>query len=604
MTDELLPYYHEELRALHTAAAEFAELYPAVAGRLQLTGDSEDPHVKRLLQGVAFLNARVRRKLDDDFPELTNALLGVLYPHYLAPIPSMAIVQLQGQPDLVKPFTVSAGTELETKAVAGESYGYRTSAPVTLWPVSLSGASLTGRPITAPKNLGASGAAAVLRLTLKCYAPDQGFARLGLDTLRFYLSGPTRDALSTYETLFRSVISVALADSPNDDKPVLLGPDCIRPVGFGRNEGILPYQASSFPGYRLLTEYFTFPQKFLFFDLTGLSSKQRFTRFDHLDVYIYLSESMPELERTLSASSFALGCTPIVNLFRQQAEPIDLDETTTAYRIVPDSRRPDAHEVYAVEAVEATDGKGQRMTYQAFYSVRDSGSTAATKLYWHTERHPRQTKGGGTDIRISLVDPNFDPRAPADQVLSVDLTCLNPNLPQGLLLGGGKYPELTLIEGSSQIDRIAWMTPSTRTLRLPEQGRWRLVSHLLLNHLSLSDLEQGPEALREILRLYDFRDEAETRARIESILSVRCRRGAARAPGPDMGVLCRGIDVEIEFDAQRFSDQGLYLFAAVLERFLALYGSINSFTRLTATIRGRSGVFKQWPARAGETVLL
>lgn len=616
MTDDLLRHYERELKHLRTTAATFGEAHPDIASRLLLSAETiPDPHVGRLLEGVAFLNARIRRKLDDDFPELTDALLGVLYPHTLAPVPSMAIVQFTGQSDLTVPFTVPTGAELETEAVAdkvragrvvsSETCRYRTTGAVTLWPVKVEAARLTGRPITAPADARSDGATAVLRLTLKSH-PGAPFPELGLDTLRFYLSAPPREALAVYQLLFRSTLSVMLADSPNDDRPVSLPADCLRPVGFNRNEGLLPYPPTSFVGYRLLTEYFAFPQKFLFFDLTGLSQKRRYARNDHLDIFITLSDTVPDLERKLSASMFALGCTPMVNLFPQRAEPIELDGTTTSYRVVPDSRRPAALEIHSVETVTGSDSRGTSTAWQPFYAIRHAGALAERRpLFWHMERRRLRSDDTGTEVFLSLVDPTFEAGAPADHVLSVETICFNRNLPERLAFGGGR-PGLTLVDGTSEVEKIECLTKPTPTLRPPiqDQGRWRLVSHLLLNHLSLADFEQGADALREILKLYDFRDSAETRATIDGITSIRCARSTARAPGPDMGVLVRGIDVTMEFDAQRFTDNGLFLFASILERFLPLYGSINSFTRLTATVKGRPGVLKHWPARTGEMVLL
>jgi type VI secretion system protein ImpG len=615
MTDDLLDHYARELKHLRSAAAEFAAAHPTIAGRLQLSADTiDDPHVGRLLEGVAFLNARIRRKLDDEFPELTDALLGVLYPHTLAPIPSMAIVQFTALNDFDKSLPVAVGAELETKAVgekmvagrpvASETCHYRSTAAVTLWPVTVAAASLTGRPITAPRNPRADGAAAVLRLTLKGSHPDARFPGLGLNTLRFYLAAPLHEALSVYQLLFRSTISVMLADSPNDREPVPLPADCLRPVGFDRNEGMLPYPPTSFIGYRLLTEYFAFPQKFLFFDLTGLDRKQNFRQSNQLEVFFYLSDTVPDLERKLTASMFALGCTPIVNLFRQRAEPIDLDGTTSSYRVVPDFRRPSALEIHSVERVIASDGRGHTFPCQPFYAIRHDSSRADHRpMFWHTERRRLRDDDTGTDVFLSLVDPAFNALAPADRELSVETLCFNRNLPQRLFLSGG-LPTLTPIAGTPISVRC--LTSPTPTLRPPvrEQGRWRLVSHLLLNHLSLADFEQGADGLREILKLYDFRDSAETKAAIDGITSIRCIRGTARAPGPDMGVVVRGIDVTVTFDAQRFTDNGLFLFASMLERFLPLYGSINSFTRLTAAVRDRPGILKQWPARTGEMVLL
>ena len=616
MTEDLLAHYHRELGHLRSSAAEFAEAHPTIAKRLRLSAETvDDPHVDRLLEGVAFLNARIRTKLDDDFPELTNALLGVLYPHYLAPIPSMAIVQLTGQKDMAVPFNVPKGTELDTEPVAEKIVGgrvissetcrYRTTADVTLHPLKIESATLAGRPFSAPADPRAGGAAAVLRLILKSRNPDAGFATLGVDSLRFYLAGPTREALATYDLLFRSAVSVMLACSPNDREPVALERGCIRPVGFGRDEGVVPCPPNSFVGYRLLTEYFTFPQKFLFFDIHGLAKKTRYVRKDQLEIYIYLSETVPDLERKLSASAFALGCTPVINLFRQHAEPIEMDGTTPAYRVVADSRRPNATEIYSVDDVAATDGKGLNFTYSPFFTLKHAAPAGKKRLFWHATRENPRADDSGTEVYLSLVDPTFDPHSPADQVLSVDVTCFNRNLPDRLPFSGDR-PRLSLTEGSTEVETIRCLTPPTRTLRPPlrDQGRWRLISHLLLNHLSLTDFDQGADALREILRLYDFRDAPDTRALIDGITGVSCRRGTSRAPGPDMGVMVRGVDITLEFEPRAFSDNGLMLFASVLERFLGLYGSINSFTRLTARVKGRPDTFMRWPARAGETEVL
>jgi type VI secretion system protein ImpG len=206
---------------------------------------------------------------------------------------------------------------------------------------------------------------------------------------------------------------------------------------------------------------------------------------------------------------------------------------------------------------------------------------------------------------VSLVDLQFDPSVPIDWTLSVDTTCLNRDLPARLPYGGG-HPTLDIVEGAPGVSKVVCMTPPTPTLRpdFGRGGRWRLVSHLTLNHLSLLDEDDGAEALREILRLYDFRDSSETRAVIDSVLNVSGRRGVARAPSRDMGAFCRGIDVTLEFDDQRFSGSGLFLLACVLERFLGLYCSINSFSRLTARVKGRTGVLRTWPPRAGDRVLL
>lgn len=611
MADKLLPYYNRELTFLRRMSGEFAEAHPKIAGRLRLSADAiEDPHVSRLIEGVAFLNARIAAKLDDDYPELVDALLDVLYPHYLAPVPSMSVVQFRGQPDLTGPYTVPVGTELESEPLKGESCRFRTTYPATLWPVTLEQAVMTGRPLVAPPNRRAADAVASLRLTLRCQADDMRFDQLQPDGLRFFLRGQPQQVYPLYEMIFNNTVSVALADGATDPNPVILGPDCLRPVGFGDEEGMLPYPARSHIGYRLLTEFFAFPEKFLFFDLTGLSAKTLMKAGNRMEVFLYLNRANGELERSISAENFAMGCAPVVNLFRQRAEPIALTQTTYEYRVVPDVRRQGAMEVYAISDVRATDGEGKENRFLPFYGLRHGGQDAAASRFWIGARRPAGFRDAGTELFLSLYDIDFNPTSAADSVLSVDTLCLNRDLPAQLPYGGG-HPHLKLVQGASAVKTVSCVTPPTPTLRLSERDghRWRLVSHLLLNHLTIGGGDQGVEALREILRLYDFRDSAETRALIDGVTAVSTSRIAARAPSrpgdvPWGDAVCRGTAVTMEFDPARFAGGGLFLLAMVLDRFLALSCSINSFTRLTATVKGRPGVLRTWPPRAGDRPLL
>lgn len=606
MAEDLLSFYNRELTYLRKLGAEFSEAHPKVAGRLRMSGDViEDPHVSRLLEGVAFLNARIRQKLDDEFPELTDALLGQLYPHYLAPIPSMAIVQFRAARDLAAGHRVKAGTQFETKERAGEDCRFRTTAEQTIWPVEIESASLTGRPLVGPANPSASGAVAVLKISLRCTDKDMTFTKLAPPSLRFFLRGTSAEVFQFYELIFNNTLSVALADSSSDLHPVILDASVISPVGFENDEGMLPYPARSALGYRLLTEYFVFPEKFLFFEVGNLLAKVLVSAGRKLDMYFYLSRTLPDLERTVSAESFALGCVPAVNLFQQPAEPIVMNETVAEYHVVPDSRRPNALEIYSVDEVVATSRGGEEAKFAPFFGLKHAGTSRKATRFWHAARRPAGERDPASETYLTLVDLDGNPSIPADWVASVKTTCLNRDLP-GLLPFGPGHPELNLLEKSPAVESLSCLTAPTKTLRLPSrrEGAWRLVSHLTLSHLALSDQENGAEALREILRLYDFRDAAETRAVIDSVLSVSAQRSVARAPDAVMGALCRGLDVEIQFDDKRASGAGIFLLAAVLERFIAHYASINAFTRLTATLKGRPGVYRRWPPRAGDLQLL
>jgi type VI secretion system protein ImpG len=611
MSEELVPYYNRELSYIRRLGAEFAEAHPKIAARLAMgPHGTEDPHVERLIEAFAYLNARIRHKLDDDFPELTEAMLGVLYPHYQVPIPSMAVVQFvldRGQADLVGGYTIPREAALEADWPDGDPCRFRTCYPATCLPIEVISASLSGRPFAAPPVARAGDAVAVLRLQLQCYSKDVSFSQLTAGSLRFYLSGQSQHVFALYELLFNNTLAVALATSPRDPQPVVLRPESIRPVGFERDEGMLPYSARSFLGYRLLTEYFAFPEKFLFFDLAGLGPKV-FKPASVLEVFFYLSRSTMDLEQNVAADTFRLGCTPVVNLYRRRAEPIGLTHTQTEYRVVPDARHPLAGEIYSIDRVAATSPDSEQVEFQPFYSFKHAAAREKHKAFWHAARREAGESGArgdrGTEVYLSLVDLGFSPAAPPQWTLDVETTCLDRDRPSRLPFGEGQ-PVLRLTQGAP-LSRVACLTRPTGTLRpaLKHGSLWRLISHLSLNHLSLADSEEGADALREILKLYDFADSAETRAMIDGVLSVRARRVVGRSAGEPRGGFCRGLEVTLHFDEGRFAGSGVYLFACVLERFLGLYCSVNSFSKLIATTNKREGELRRWPPRAGETVLL
>jgi type VI secretion system protein ImpG len=605
MSDRLLDFYNRELVFIRQMGEDFARRHPGIAGHLRMSGTAiEDPHVSRLIEAFALLNARTRLKLEDDFPELTQSLLDLLYPHYLAPVPSMAIARLVPDAKAEGAATVRRRTEIDTEPVAGEICRFRTCYDTTVWPVALTAAQFSGSPVVAPANPRAPNAEGALRLTLRCMGDAMTFSDLAPDKLRFFISAQPQIAYLLYELIFNHALSVAFADGPADPAPVIADPSVITPVGFAPDEGMLPYPARSFIGYRLLTEFFAFPEKFLFFDLAGFDAKTLTGAGRTLEVFIYLDRSATELERGVTVDSLSLGCTPIVNLFEQRADPIRLTHTQSEYRVIPDARRPRGVEVYSINTVGGRTPDGTAVDFEPFFALRHSHEDSAGRRYWHAQRSPAVGGLKGTQTHLSFVDLDFNPHVPDDLIVSIETTCLNRDLPEDLPFGGG-HPELRFVEPNSAVAGMRCMTAPTPTLRLNfgEGGYVRLMSHLALNHLSLS----GPEAaatLREILTLYDFRDAPETRVVIGGIVGLDTRPTAARAPGGVVGAICRGLEVTATFDPARFSGSGMYLLASVLERFVALYASANSFTQFVARVKGRKRQMRKWPPRAGHREIL
>jgi len=613
MTAELLPFYNRELTYIRKLAAAFAEEHPKIAGRLRLGPESiADPHVERLIEAFAYLTARIRHKLEDDFPEITQALLGVLYPHYQAPIPSMAIVQLDLDPEqnqLVTGYQVPRHTMLETDLIQGEACRFRTCYPVTLWPIELKQATLTKPPFVAPVTKYSAQAASVLRLVLNARDSAVTFSTLQLQSLRFFLKGQSQYVFRLYELILNGTLGVALARAPGDRDPTVLGPECLRSVGLETDEGLLPYPPRSFLGYRLLTEFFALPEKFLFFDLGGWSAEALAPLGNQLEIFFYLNQSVADLEHNIFGDTFRLGCTLIVNLYPQRAEPITLTAADSEYRIIPDIRRPLAHEVYAIDRVTASGADRQVLEFHPLFSIRHGLGDADIPAYWHADRRSGEATEGpgdqGSEVFLKLIDLDMQYRLEPNLTVDVETTCCNRDLPARLPFGGSQ-PRLQLSEGGGLVTSIKCLTPPTRTLR--QAGRegmlWRLISHLSLNHLSLVSGGDNAAALREILRLYDFTASPQSLKMIDGIVDVASRRIVGRVPGDIQGAFCRGVEVTLRFDEGRYSGGGLFLFATVLERFLSLYCSVNSFTRLVARTTEQDGVLRKWPPRMGDRVLI
>ncbi len=605
--EELYPYYERELEFIRQMGGEFAARYPKVAGRLQLDKDRPaDPHVERLIEAFALLAGRVQHKLDDEFPEVTESLLDLLYPHYLRPVPSLAVVQFEPDVDQSKPEAarVPAGVLLHSRPAGGTVCTFRTCYPVELWPLHVRKASLE-----TPASAGApvpTGVAHVIRLEMEA-SPGLTFGKLPLSNLRFYLSGPPRVTHALYESLVLDLAQVIVRDKRSDGPAFTLDPAQLRPAGLSAAEGLLPYSDCSFLGYRLLQEYFHFPEKFLFIDLHGLNAAARSAMGSRFEILFCLRpggrpEFVTRLEQGISANTFQLGCTPIVNLFERTAETIRLAQTRYEYQVVPDQHRLMSTEVYSIDEVTSTAKYlEEAKVYQPFYSFRHGHNESASGQFWFARRKPSlRPKDAGTEVYLSLVDLAFQPSLPPVEMLTVGVTCTNRDLP-GSLDWSGDWGELSA-EGQTLV-RIRLLRKPTPTLRPPlRRGlQWRLISHLSLNHLSI--VEEGLDALQEILGLYNFAagdDAFAIRKQILGITSLTSRPVMSRVIS-DAGVtFCRGIEVGLEFDEEQYAGAGVFLFASVLERFFGLYAAVNSFSRLTVKTKQRKGVLKQWPPLAGE----
>jgi type VI secretion system protein ImpG len=596
---DLLRYYQAELAYLRNEGAGFARRYPKVAGRLDLDGSgSTDPQIERLLESFAFLTGRLQRNFDAEFPEIPAALLSVLYPHLVAPVPSMAIARFNADPEQSRALmghTVPQSTTLFATAEDGVTCRFRSCYPVTLWPVEIAAADwidpasldfLDGRPEIAK----------VLRIELACLG-KRSFSEFAPDRLRFFLDGDRGVTARLYELIFNHARGIAIRPGGTEMPTADLPANAIEPVGFEVADQVLPHPPEAHQGYRLLQEYFTFPDKFLFFDLAGLGGFGTGTR---AEILILLDQrDGPAIE----ACNFRLGCTPVVNLFRRTSEPVRLDQTSTDYRLVPDLRFERSTEIHSVLSVSFTSNFEEESRHiQPFFSYSHAAGQRGDAAFWTARRDLSERADlTGTDLLLSFVDLNFSAARPAGQVVFADTLCTNRGVAEQIPAGTPFEIEIDV-----PVKSIDCLTRPSRQIAPPLRGAtlWRLISHLSLNHLSLAGGPGSLDALREILRLYAGEGSAALDAQLQGLRGLETRRLMRRIAGSGGHGFCRGTEITLDLDESQFTGASAFLLSAVLSRFFALYAAINSFTQLAVTSRQRSGLWKTWEARAGEAIIL
>jgi type VI secretion system protein ImpG len=621
MDPRLLQYYNLELQHLRETGAEFAAQFPKIAARLGMHGlEVDDPYVERLLEGVGFLAARVQLKLDAEFPRFTQALLEIVYPQYLAPIPSMLVAQFVpdlNDPGLAGGFKVARGATLSSHPAAADAAecDFRSAHDVTLWPVEIASASYFSFAPDLPLNSLAIGQRIKggLRIRLKSTA-GLTFAQTGVDRLCFYLAGRDDVANKLYELCLASGLG-ALVLPAKTPAPwhEFVPANAIRPVGFSDDEALLPVTLRSFQGYRLLQEYFAFPQRFRFFELSGLSKAIKRVDGNQLELVILLGRGDPTLENVVDASNLSLFCTPALNLFAKRADRIHVNDSVHEYHVVPDRTRPLDFEVYAVTSVVGHGiGTDSEQNFLPFYTAYSTDEAHQQSSYFTTRREPRlmsltaKRRGPrssyiGTEVFLALVDASQAPFSGDLRQLSIETLCTNRDLALQMPKGG-RASDLSL--------DVAAPVKSTRIISGPSRPyapladgavSWRAISHLSLNYLSLVQAtpSEGAAALRDLLELYAAGADHSARRQIEGIRSVGIGRIVRRLRAPGPLAFGRGLEIAVQVDELAFEGGSAFMFGAVLDRYFARHVSINSFTEtvLRSEHREINRWGQQWGAR-------
>lgn len=604
MIDDLIRYYQRELAFLRDASGAFAASHPKIAGRLRMTRDTiEDPHVERLIEAVALLNARLRHKIEDELPELSDAMLEMLYPHLIQPLPSFFIAKLQPSPDLDKPMTVPRGTTLLTEPVGDMPCKYQLAADTHLLPIRIASAMMAGPPLPGP-DLFRGRAEGVLHIELAGLSPEVDFTKLGLDMLRLFVRSDSRKAQILIEQFGVDLIGVGVASGLDDPHAVALPPTALRIAGFGAHESLLPQKNAASASYAVLQEYFAYPQKHLFVDVSGLAARTLRGSGNRLDLFFYFDRVSADLERLVDADDFELFAAPAINLFEMAAEPILLDQTASEYRVIPDARREDALEVHSVTDLVIHDSAGERRPAPPLYTI-DRQTGRPGQLFRTVQRRSSFGLGGGDDLFLSVADLEGGLLSDTAAVALPTVLAMNRELPSRLPFGGG-HPELAPEGPVNGLAGVSALTKPTPTRRPPRRKRiaWKLIGQLSLNYLSFTGDHRGAAALRELLSLYDVADTSDSGRLRERLVGVSSAPDVARIRLGGHTAFCSGTGVTLEIDDERLSGSGAYLLCEALHRFLASTATINSFVRLSARLRRETGLWKTWTPRVGQTELV
>jgi type VI secretion system protein ImpG len=570
-----------------------------------------------LLEGFAFLSARVQLKLQAEFPRFTQSLLETIYPHYLAPTPSMCIVKFQPDLDeagLAEGFVIPRdssiyGTLGKTDQTRNE---YRTAHDVTLWPIQVQEVNYYTRELASLEIPNISDVKAGIRIRIQSFA-GLNIGELKLDSLIFHLMGIGEIPMHLYEQFFADAMAVVVQPAA---KPIkwqkVFDASCIRRVGFENKQKLLPYDARSFQGYRLLHEYFTFPQRFMFVELAGLSNAIQCCDQNQLDFIILFRESNIELEGSINADNFGLFCSPAINLFQKRLDRIPISDKFFEFHVVPDRTRAQDFEVYKLTKVMGYGAlSDQIQEFLPFYLAKDLGESS-TGGYYVTNRVPRpqsqdaSVKGrrsrsyAGSEVYISLVDSTAAPYSTELKQLGVEALCTNRDLPLHMPIGLGNT-DFTL-EKTAPYTSIRCLGAPTLPKPSHAEGEiaWRIINHLSLNYLSLTntDEREGASALRDLLRLYSDTADLQTRKQIDGVKSINCKPITRRITTSGSIAFARGLEVTVTFEEAAFEGSGVFLLGAVLEQFFAKYVSVNSFTETVVKTLER-GEIMRWTMRDG-----
>jgi type VI secretion system protein ImpG len=621
MDPRLLRYYNQELRYLREMGGEFAREFPKIAGRLGMEGlEVADPYVERLLEGAAFLAARVQLKQDAEFPQLAQRLLDMVSPNLAAPLPSMLVAQVtpSNDPNLIAGFTLPRGSALTgpRTALGPTRCEFRTAQPVTLTPIKITQVEyflsatdipLSGLPLRERPRSG---------VRVRMELPEgMRFAQLPLNSLRFFMGGLQDVALKLHELATCRCVGVLAGPGGSQSQRVFLGPQNVRQVGLADDEAMLPVTLRGLSGTRLMQEYFAFPQRFLFIDVEGLAPAFANSANHTFELVLLFDRYEASLEGGGEPANFSLNCVPAINLFERRAERISVDDSSTAFQVIPDRLAGNDYEVFDVATVTGFSNDSDELSFLPLFDVPHADPAGAAGFF-STLREPRLVSERGkregprsayvaSEVFLSLVDLQRAPYREELRQLAAQVRCTNRDLP--LFMPAGSADGGLSLESRAPVQSVGIVAGPSRPVSALREGAlaWRLLSLLSLNYLSLvnEDAERGALALRELIGLFAQSNDAGLLRQVDGLRAVSVSPIVRRHPAPGPIAFGRGLEVKVEVDELCFEGGSATLLGAVLHHHFSRHVSMNSFVQTQLVSRTR-GELKRWAPLSGARPVL
>jgi type VI secretion system protein ImpG len=614
MIDNILPFYEREHARTAVMVDEFIEQYPQLAGVLGFDGnDCSDPSVQRIIAAMVMMGASILKLLEDNYPQFTGSLLSMNYPHFTEPFPSTSIARFDYSAAEAKALavttTIPRGACLHASAQDDVVCKFHTVYPVTVAPVRIESvdfmeahAANHGGPLI-------DGTTAVLDIVIAGYNATRTLAEQRLPALRVYIDGDPSLRATVRDLLFMQTLA-AYVNAGEDSAPwSRLTQFPIAPVGFASDEAVIPFKATSHPAYRILLEYFACPEKFNFFDL-DLATLCRYLPPGGQRLHLRLAvgaitpdSSAARVLRSLSHKNLLLGCTPIVNLFPRAAAPVDLTHTKAEYTVLACAEHPAAYEVHSVTAVRVlrdTPKGAAQTTFHPYYSLRH-GTAGGHRGQYYTTRRDATLAGisPGHELRLALVDSDFDPLAVETATVSIDLCCTNRDLPR--LLATGQAAGDLRLEGRTNAHPVRLLRKPTPTYRFSQAAQWRLIAQIALSEQALT--EAGLEAFTELLTLHNLPQSNTTQRQIGGVTGFTCTSERAWMRDMHGGARIHGVGVRMTLDESAFVGNGIHLFAQVVDQFFSQYAQLNTFIQLTVVSHATGKELIRCVPRSGATKL-